>query len=38
MDGIYREKFAIDPPARTLIGARLVQRAGVVELMVTAVK
>jgi len=38
MDDIYHQKFAIDPPARTLIGARLVQRAGVVELMVTAIK
>lgn len=38
MEDIYREKFAIDPPARTIIGAKLVQRAGVVEVMVTAVK
>jgi len=38
MDDIYKDKFAIEPPARTIVGAKLVQRAGVVELMLTAVK
>jgi len=37
MDAIYREAFLI-PPARTTLGARLVSRAELVEIMATAVK
>jgi enamine deaminase RidA (YjgF/YER057c/UK114 family) len=38
MDKIYREIFPVDPPARTVVGARLVQRAGLLEVMATAFK
>ena len=36
LDGISREMFPQDPPARTVVGARLVARAGLVEMMMTA--
>ena len=36
LDGISREIFPQDPPARTVVGARLVARAGLVEMMMTA--
>jgi 2-iminobutanoate/2-iminopropanoate deaminase len=36
VDGISREMFPQDPPARTVVGARLVARAGLVEMMMTA--
>ena len=36
VDGISREMFPADPPARTVVGARLVARAGLVEMMMTA--
>jgi enamine deaminase RidA (YjgF/YER057c/UK114 family) len=32
-----RETFAVDPPARTIVGAKLVTRAGLVEMMMTVV-
>jgi 2-iminobutanoate/2-iminopropanoate deaminase len=38
VDKIYGEHFLVEPPARTVVGAKLVQRAGVVEIMMTAVK
>ena len=34
---VYHEFFPHDPPARTAVGARLVTRAGLVEMMMTAV-
>jgi 2-iminobutanoate/2-iminopropanoate deaminase len=37
VDDIYREFFAVEPPARTSVGARLVTRAGLIEMMMTAV-
>ena len=37
VDGISREIFPQEPPARTVVGARLVARAGLVEMMMTAV-
>jgi 2-iminobutanoate/2-iminopropanoate deaminase len=37
VDDLSREIFAIDPPARTVVGAKLVTRAGLVEMMMTAV-
>lgn len=36
VDGISREIFPQDPPARTVVGARLVARSGLVEMMMTA--
>ena len=36
LDGISREMFPHDPPARTVVGARLVARTGLVEMMMTA--
>ena len=36
LDGISREIFPQNPPARTVVGARLVARAGLVEMMMTA--
>jgi 2-iminobutanoate/2-iminopropanoate deaminase len=36
VDAIYREYFPSDPPARTSVGARLVARTGLIEIMVTA--
>ena len=37
VDDIYREFFPNEPPARTSIGARLVARTGLIEMMMTAV-
>lgn len=37
LDRVCREFFPHDPPARTAVGARLVTRAGLVEMMMTAV-
>lgn len=37
VDDLSREIFPIDPPARTVVGAKLVTRAGLVEMMMTAV-
>lgn len=36
VDAIYREFFPADLPARTSVGARLVARTGLIEIMVTA--
>ena len=36
VDSIYREFFPSDPPARTSVGARLVARTGLIEIMMTA--
>ena len=36
LDGISREIFPQDPPARTVVGARLVARTGLIEMMMTA--
>ncbi len=36
VDGISREIFLSDPPARTVVGARLVARSALVEMMMTA--
>jgi 2-iminobutanoate/2-iminopropanoate deaminase len=36
-DDLSREVFATDPPARTVVGAKLVTRAGLIEMMMTAV-
>lgn len=36
VDEISREFFPSDPPARTVVGARLVTRAGLIEMMMTA--
>ena len=38
MDKVYREIFPTEPPARTVVGARLVQRVGLIEVMTTAFK
>ena len=35
LDGISREIFPQDPPARTVVGAKLVARTGLVEMMMT---
>jgi 2-iminobutanoate/2-iminopropanoate deaminase len=37
VDEVTREIFPTDPPARTVVGAKLVTRAGLVEMMMTAV-
>jgi enamine deaminase RidA (YjgF/YER057c/UK114 family) len=37
VDALSREIFAQDPPARTVAGAKLVTRSGLVEMMMTAV-
>jgi 2-iminobutanoate/2-iminopropanoate deaminase len=37
VDELSREAFPTDPPARTLVGAKLVTRAGLVEMMMVAV-
>jgi len=37
VDTVSREVFPIEPPARTLVGARLVTRTGLIEMMMTAV-
>jgi 2-iminobutanoate/2-iminopropanoate deaminase len=37
VDQVQREFFPSDPPARTTIGARLVARSGLIEMMMTAV-
>jgi len=37
VDAVYREFFPSEPPASTTIGARLVARTGLVEMMMTAV-
>jgi 2-iminobutanoate/2-iminopropanoate deaminase len=37
IDELSREAFPTDPPARTLVGAKLVTRAGLIEMMMTAV-
>jgi 2-iminobutanoate/2-iminopropanoate deaminase len=37
VDEVYREFVPDNPPARTFVGARLVTRAGLVEMMMTAV-
>jgi 2-iminobutanoate/2-iminopropanoate deaminase len=36
VDDLLREVFPLDPPARTVVGTRLVKRAGLVEMMMTA--
>ncbi|HXT69509.1 MAG TPA: RidA family protein [Vicinamibacterales bacterium] len=36
VDGVSREVFPHDPPARTIVGARLVARSALVEMMMTA--
>ncbi len=36
VDGVYREFFPSDPPARTAVGTRLVAATGLIEVMVTA--
>lgn len=36
LDAVSREIFTQDPPARTVVGARLVPRTGLVEMMMTA--
>ena len=36
VDDVYREFFTTEPPARTAVGARLVARTGLIEVMVTA--
>jgi 2-iminobutanoate/2-iminopropanoate deaminase len=36
IDSVSREIFPQDPPARTVVGARLVPRSGLVEMMMTA--
>jgi enamine deaminase RidA (YjgF/YER057c/UK114 family) len=36
VDDIYREFFPSEPPARTSVGARLVARTGLIEMMMTA--
>ena len=36
-DDLSRDVFPADPPARTVVGAKLVTRAGLVEMMMTAV-
>lgn len=36
VDAVYREFFPHDPPARTMVGTRLVTRAGLIEMMMTA--
>jgi enamine deaminase RidA (YjgF/YER057c/UK114 family) len=36
VDAVYREFFPSEPPARTSVGARLVARTGLIEIMVTA--
>ena len=38
MDQVYREVFPAGPPARTTVGARLIARSALVEMMMTAVK
>jgi enamine deaminase RidA (YjgF/YER057c/UK114 family) len=37
VDELSREAFPTDPPARTLVGAKLVTRAGLIEMMMIAV-
>jgi 2-iminobutanoate/2-iminopropanoate deaminase len=37
VDDQYRAAFLLDPPARTVVGAKLVTRAGLIEMMMTAV-
>jgi enamine deaminase RidA (YjgF/YER057c/UK114 family) len=37
VDDVSREMFPLDPPARTVAGAKLVARSGLVEMMMTAV-
>jgi len=37
VDQLCREVFPLDPPARTMAGARLVARTGLIEMMMTAV-
>jgi 2-iminobutanoate/2-iminopropanoate deaminase len=37
IDELSREAFPIDPPARTMVGAKLVTRAGLIEMMMTLV-
>jgi 2-iminobutanoate/2-iminopropanoate deaminase len=36
-DDLSRGAFPVDPPARTVVGAKLVTRAGLIEMMMTAV-
>lgn len=36
-DDVSREMFPAEPPARTVVGAKLVTRAGLIEMMMTAV-
>ena len=38
VDDVYREFFPSSPPARTSVGAALATRAGLIEMMMTAVK
>ena len=37
VDEIYGTMFPTDPPCRTIVGARLVARTGLIEMMMTAV-
>lgn len=37
VDELSREAFPIDPPARTIVGSKLVTRAGLIEMMMTLV-
>lgn len=37
VDELSREAFPIDPPAQTMVGAKLVTRAGLIEMMMTLV-
>jgi enamine deaminase RidA (YjgF/YER057c/UK114 family) len=37
VDELSREAFPIDPPTRTMVGAKLVTRAGLIEMMMTLV-
>jgi 2-iminobutanoate/2-iminopropanoate deaminase len=36
VDAVYREAFPGEPPARTSVGAKLVPRTGLIEMMMTA--
>ena len=38
INGVYREFFPKEPPARTAVGAKLIARRALVEMMLTAVK
>jgi 2-iminobutanoate/2-iminopropanoate deaminase len=38
INDVYREFFPKDPPARTMVGAKLISRPALIEMMMTAVK